>query len=456
MAQPADQVDDHSRLNSGRRAAGRRIATVVAISMLAGLIVATALVLLPILPPREHVLTGTLLLGLATGWALLALLSVRLTDYPQRWAAAPAAFLALAGILTLVGSPSVQAMFGWVWPLVLLVLAIWMMLRIWRQVPSRGARWILYPIVVVLAVASIGGGYETVREALDVRAYPPPGQLVDVSGHRLHLQCTGTGSPTAVLEPGLGGSSSDMSWIAPVVAQHTRVCVYDRAGRGWSDPVDGPQDADRVAADLHTLLAQANVEGPYVLAGHSFGGLYVQDFVAQFPDQVAGLVLLDSTTRRNRPDQPATLEAPTAVDRVFAVAPATAHLGVGRILAAFDYDTLPSDIQAETRANASTSASLASSLRELRAGPTSIRQATALTDLGAKPLIVLTADTGHNATWNAAQERLVNLSTNARRRIAPDTTHSSMLTDEADSAAASQAILDVVASVRAGKPLAGR
>lgn len=421
--------------------------------MLAGLIVATLLVVLPILPPKENILTGAVLLGLASGWALLALLSARLTDHPQRWAAVPAVFLAIAGVLSAVGSVSVQVVFGWIWPPALLAIAIWMMSRIRRQLPSRGACWILYPVVVVLAIAAIGGGYETVREALDARAYPPPGRLVDIGGHRLHLQCAGTGSPTVVLEPGLAASSSDMSWIAPVVARDTRVCVYDRAGRGWSDPADGPQSADQIATDLHTLLAEAHVEGPYVLAGHSFGGLYVQSFAAQFPDQVAGLVLLDSASLRNRPDQPATLEAPTAVDRIFAVAPAAAHLGVGRILATSDYDTLPSEIQVEARANASTSAYLASSLKEFRAGPTSRRQAAALTNLGAKPLIVLTAGAGHNPTWRAAQEHLTNLSTNARHRTAPDTTHASMLADEADSAAASQAILDVVASVRTGKPL---
>ena len=91
----------------------------------------------------------------------------------------------------------------------------------------------------------LGGGYETVRESIDARAYPPPGQLVDVGGHRLHLHCTGSGSPTVVLEPGHGGVSSDLGWIAPTVARDSRVCVYDRAGRGWSDAADGPQDADQ-------------------------------------------------------------------------------------------------------------------------------------------------------------------------------------------------------------------
>jgi pimeloyl-ACP methyl ester carboxylesterase len=98
-----------------------------------------------------------------------------------------------------------------------------------------------------------------------------------------------------VLEPGLGEASSAMAWIAPAVARDTRVCVYDRAGRGWSDPADGPRDAVQTAADLHTLLDRAQVSRPYVLAGHSFGGLYALTFAAEYPDHVAGLVLLDST-----------------------------------------------------------------------------------------------------------------------------------------------------------------
>jgi pimeloyl-ACP methyl ester carboxylesterase len=170
-----------------------------------------------------------------------------------------------------------------------------------RQLPSRLGRWLLYPVIVTLGFASLGGGYLTVHEAAQRRAGGPPGQLVDVGGHRLHLHCVGSGSPTVVLEPGHGASSADLHWIAPVVARDTTVCVYDRAGRGFSDGANGPQDGGRIAADLRTLLDRAAVPRPYVLAGHSFGGLYVLSFAAQFPDQVAGMVLLDSTAPRPVP-----------------------------------------------------------------------------------------------------------------------------------------------------------
>src|SRR4029450_4906750 len=143
--------------------------------------------------------------------------------------------------------------------------------------------------------ASIGGGYETLGEAADAKAYPMPGQLIDVGGHRLHLSCTGAGTPTGVREPGAGGMSSILGWIAPPVARDTRVCVYDRAGRGWSEPADTPQDGAQIATDLHTLLRRGHVPGPYVPPGHSFGGLYVLTFAARYPDEVAGMVLVDPT-----------------------------------------------------------------------------------------------------------------------------------------------------------------
>ena len=226
---------------------------------------------------------------------MLAVLSVRFTDQPQRWAAAPALFMGLSGLLLVAFGSSVHEVLTWVWPPAVLALVIWMFVRARRHLRSPSRRWLLYPVIAVLALASVGGGYETVREAADAKAHPMPGQLIDVGGHRLHLSCTGSGSPTVVLEPGAGVMSSDLGWITPAVARDTRVCVYDRAGRGWSEPADTPQDATQIATDLHTLLHRGQVPGPYVLAGHSFGGLYTLTFAARYPDEVAGMVLVDST-----------------------------------------------------------------------------------------------------------------------------------------------------------------
>ena len=235
------KTSDLNQPDGARSTSKSRIGILVAVSMAAGLIVAVVLAAVPFVPAKENVVTGMVLLGFALGWALLAVLSIGFSDQPQSWAAAPAAFFGVAGVASLSGSAAVQAVFSWVWPPVLLGLVVWMFVRIRRQLRSRIGRWLLYPVLVVLMISSIGGGFETAREALDTRAYPMPGQLVDVGGHRLHLYCTGSGSPTVVLEPGGGASSSDFGWIAPAVARDTTVCVYDRAGRGWSDASDGPR-----------------------------------------------------------------------------------------------------------------------------------------------------------------------------------------------------------------------
>ena len=451
--QDSGDLQESGRLEPTRRG---RIGLVVAGSLTAGLVAAVVLVAAPFIAAEENVLTGVVLLGFAFGWALLAVLSVRFTDQPQRWAAAPAAFMGVAGLASLSGSAAVHDVLSWVWPPVLFGLVVWMFLRARRQLRSRSARWLVYLVLAVLGIAAVGGGYQTVRESLEAKAYPPPGQLIDVGGHRLHLHCTGSGSPTVVLEPGHGGSSSDFGWITPAVARETRVCVYDRAGRGWSDAADGPQDGAHIAADLHTLLERAHVPGPYVLAGHSFGGLYILSFAAQFPDQVAGMVLLDSTAPNPGPAQPTDTESYSFLRRVVVLLPAVAHLGAGRLLNPFSYGTLPPRSRDEARANSATARHLASWIEEVLAASASAHQASLLTDLDGKPLIVLTADTGNDAKWQSAQEHMATLSTNSLHRVAHDTTHQSLLDDEADSAAASKAIHDVVAAVRSSQPLASR
>src|SRR5829696_8205678 len=161
MTTTTSQYGDEQRSGGPRRTAKLRIGLVVVISMAAGLIAAAVLVAIPVIPARENVLIGVVLLGFALGWALLAVLSVQFSDQPQRWAAAPAAFMAVVAVALLDGSGAVQNLLGWVWPPALLVLVVWMFLRARRELRSRGARWLLYPVLAVLGIAALGGGYET-------------------------------------------------------------------------------------------------------------------------------------------------------------------------------------------------------------------------------------------------------------------------------------------------------
>jgi pimeloyl-ACP methyl ester carboxylesterase len=208
----------------------------------------------------------------------------------------------------------------------------------------------------------------------------------------------------------------------------------------------------RIAADLHTLLERARIPGPYVLAGHSFGGLYVQSFAAQFPDDTAGLVLLDSTAPKPGPVLP-TINFDNVFGRVAALVPAVAHLGAGRLIAQASYASLPSRVRDEARANGSLPRNLGSYLQEFVEANTAMQQAAAVTNLDGKPLIVLAADTGNAAGWEQKQDHMASLSTYRLHRVAQATTHDSMVSDEADSAAASQAIHDLVEAVRTGRPL---
>jgi pimeloyl-ACP methyl ester carboxylesterase len=431
---------------------------IVAASLAAGLVAALLLVAAPFVPAEESRMTGAALCGFALGWAMLGLLSARFTNQPQRWAAAPALFMGVGGLLLVgFGSP-VQGVLNWVWPPTLLVLVVWTFVRSRRELRSRIGRWMIYPVLAMLALSSIGGGFETVREAADARAYPMPGRLIDVGGHSLHLNCTGSGSPTVVVEPGAGEMSSDLGWVVPAVARDTRVCVYDRAGRGWSDSADSAQDGVQIATDLHTLLQRGDVPGPYVLAGHSFGGLYVLSFAARYPDEVAGMVLVDSTAPAStvNPKTAATANgSPYDIPgRVSALASASARLGLGRLYAQFDYGSLPPRSRDEARASAATASQLRSTIDEYIQGNATVEQAAALTDFADNPLVVLTAGSGSSPGWSAKQNSLAALSSNSVHRVIDGSTHASLISDKEDSAATIRAILDVVASLRsAGAPL---
>jgi hypothetical protein len=179
----------------------RSTALVVAISVLVGLVLAIVLVLGPAAGATEPVVTGSVLLAFGIGWFLLALLSVRYTDQSQRWAFVPGVSMSLIGVALVVASPTPRVMnaLSWLWPPALIVLVVWIAIRIRRDVHSRG-RWLLYPSVFVLGLIAIGGAFETLSAARDDAAYPMPGQLVDVGGRKLYIECSGTGGPTVVFE----------------------------------------------------------------------------------------------------------------------------------------------------------------------------------------------------------------------------------------------------------------
>jgi pimeloyl-ACP methyl ester carboxylesterase len=441
-------------------AAGRRVplALVVAGSMLSGLVNTLLLVLVVFAGATEPVITGSGLVGLASGWALLAMLSTRWTSQPQRWAAVPAAVMAGTGAALLAVTPdngTITAA-GWVWPPAALVLAVWMV-RAARSAMTGRTRWLLYPVIGLVTVAAVGGAVETVTLAHDQGRFEMTGALYDVGGHRLHLTCAGTGSPTVVLENGLNEISPLWSGIAPQVSRTTRVCAYDRAGQGWSEDAARPQDGVAVAADLHALLARAGEHGPYVLAGHSSGGTLAMTYAARYPTQVAGLVLLDSSSPHQYTDQPDFAGTFAMMRRLLPVFPALGRVGALHLIPSSAATALSPEAAAEVQAFA-TSPRGANNMRDEQAQLLAVfRQAQALTSFDPKPLAVVTARENADGTkgWAAAQDRMAALSTNSTHWTV-DTTHVGLL-DHADGSADSvRAITAVVTAVRTGTPLATR
>jgi pimeloyl-ACP methyl ester carboxylesterase len=456
-ATPRDPVEDAGmRPETAEPGHKGHLGLIVTASMLTGLLAALILALLVFGGATEPVISGVVLVSFALGWAMLAWLSRRRTDQPQQWALVPAVFMGVLGVAHLVLRPSdgVLRAFGWVWPIPVAALALWTIIQSRRSLHNWSRRAVLYPVLALLLLAAVGGGYETVREAHDKATYAMPGRLIDVGGHKLHISCTGSGSPTVILEAGLGEPAVMMSgWIQPGVATTTRVCVYDRAGKGWSESAGKPQDGLAITADLHTLLSRAQVDPPYVLVGHSSGGVYVQVYAAQYPEEVAGMVLLDSQPPdvfTKIPDYPSFYDLFRKVSGLF---PSLARLGVMRLGYSFAAKSLPPEARAEERAFWSTarqSRSLRDEFLELRAALT---QAQALTSLDGKPLIVVTAAKDAQVGWLPAQDELANLSTNSLHRVIQDVAHASLTEDAGGSAISVQAILDVVAAVRAGSPL---
>lgn len=147
-------------------------------------------------------------------------------------------------------------------------------------------------LLVVLPVV-VGVVCQKIGSTVDARRYPPPGQMVNVGRHRLHICCTGEGSPTVVLDSGLPGSSLSWWFVQPEVAKFTHVCSYDRAGMGWSDAGPMPRTSQQIVEELHTLLTNGGIKGRYVLVGHSFGAFTMRLYASTYPEEVAGIVLVD-------------------------------------------------------------------------------------------------------------------------------------------------------------------
>ncbi len=286
--------------------------------------------------------------------------------------------------------------------------------------------WLGGVLAVLLILLLAGAIYEPLAEAADARANPPPGKLVDVGGFRLHLNCTGSGSPTVVFESGWGDASVIWGWVQPEVAKTTRVCSYDRAGMGWSETSPYPRTAREFAKELHTLLANAHELGPYLLVGHSLGGYTVRVYAHDYPDEVSGLVLVDAQDvpaadgpAPNLAPKPGGTSLPALLARV-----GLARLMEGSLGA---IQNLPLEEKQANLAFGVTPRFAQTFLDEGRGMSEGGAQARAVTTLGSLPLIILSRGKNQDAKHTAAQTALLQLSTNSQQIYADKSAHYIMM-----------------------------
>jgi pimeloyl-ACP methyl ester carboxylesterase len=405
-------------------------------SIAGGLAAGAVLDLLVFGGSNETTITGMALLSLAFGFALLAVLSSWRTSQSQSWAIRPAVLIGGVGTAIALTDPSNRTLglLGWVWPPLLFVMVIWMGRAARRSLRNWSRLALLYPAFALLTLLAVGGAYETVAEATTSQSAPKSGHVYAVNGHSLYMNCSGRGTPTVILFNGLGERASSWARVQSNVAGTTRVCAFDRAGEGWSGPAPDRQDGRELAADLHALLAAARAPGPYVLAGHSVGGTYALVYAHEYPSQVAGVALVDSATpyQFDLPDYPRFY---STWRRVSALFPTTARAGITRILG---FGT-PRAVRADHD--------------EFTELPTALKQAQALATLGAKPLIVLTADLGQQAGWSPSQDKLALLSSSHAHITVRGATHTALLDNQHFARITSMGIKAVVLSVRSGMSL---
>jgi len=296
---------------------------------------------------------------------------------------------------------------------------------------SRLRRIVVGLLALVFLLAIAGVIYENIFEARDRRFNPMAGSRFDVGGFKMHIDCMGEGSPTVVLDSGLGDTYLSWLKVQPQVAKFTRVCSYDRAGLGYSDSSSQPRTSKVIATELHALLQAAGIAPPYVLVGHSLGGFNVRLYASLYRSDVAGVVLVDSSHPAQFDRLPPGIKTMQAEwTRKAELTEYAMPFGIPRLLGQCDEDPF-------FRAAACNWHTAAETVAELKSFPAESAAQTAATgSLGDIPLVVVSHDPNKrlgsfpagmakpaNEAWETMQEELVHLSTRATQVIATGSSH---------------------------------
>lgn len=311
-------------------------------------------------------------------------------------------------------------------------------------------------LMLVLVLAAAGFIYENISEARDRRFNPMTGTMVDVDGHKMHIDCIGEGTPTVILDAGLGDTYLSWRKVQPEIGKFTRVCSYDRAGLGYSQSLSGPRTSKAIADQLHALLQAAGIKPPYVLVGHSMGGYNVRLYASAYPTDVVGMVLVDAS----HPDQdkrlpPEIQNMQGSWEREALFVEFSMPFGVPRLMGLCEENPALRAAECDWR-------NARENLEEMKAFKDSAAETAATGSLGNIPLIVLSHDPEKpsselapdlakptNEAWEKMQEELAHLSTRGTQMIAKNSAHYIQL-DRPD--VVIDAVRTVVQQVRQAEP----
>ena len=325
-------------------------------------------------------------------------------------------------------------------------------------------RGLLSFAMLLIALLVLGFSYQTIAAETDKQNYPPRGQFFTVNGHRMHIYCVGEGNPTIVLEA--GGYANSLWWyrIQRQLAEHTQVCAYDRPGLGWSEPTVGSRDAITITSELHSLLEQAGVSVPYIMAGHSYGAILTRIYASRFPDEIAGIALVDTGLLIPKHYTQSEFEAWKASnDAIQAFLWGATHFGLMRLITPGDFRNygFPSEIAAELGALRSSNVSFDTDYAERFPGRLVLNEASASAEnLANLPIAILWAPEGLNIpaadreAYADLQREISTYSSNTLMRTIEGANHGSILGNEQYAQQVTNAILEVIDAVQTGELLA--
>ncbi|HEX8838011.1 MAG TPA: alpha/beta hydrolase [Candidatus Acidoferrum sp.] len=350
------------------------------------------------------------------------------------------------------------------------------------QAPPKKKRWVRFVkraligvVLLLVCAALVGAAYQAISNWRDARRFPREGRSIalgaEFPGVSLNLNCVGQGSPTVILDSGLGVPAAGWDLVMPDVAKFARVCSYDRAGYGWSSAGPMPRTSEQIVKELHALLGASIEKGPYVLVGHSFGGYNVRVYADRYPTDVAGLVFVDTSHEDQEQLMPPSFrtvmqEQAKDLDSQRRLMPILIFFGIARLTAGDDNDTkLSKDFRDKMKYLQLQTKFIDAAFSELKTFSQSAEEVRRTGNLGDRPLVVLTAGKDvetkdlpkgvsveemreFRKTWiNDLQVRQAKLSTRGKQIVVPDSTH--MIPMERPDAVV-HAIHEVCDAVKAG------